>query len=1284
MVPLGRGGSPASIPPVGAFEDTTLARDECLSGATPPLSCLHVARMPLDGSVELSEILDAVLVGIAPSVQFVVLVEDGVEVNLSMAMVLADVMVRARLEAVAAPLAVDGRDQLDVIECRRDADGAREGSNPEDRGVWGHGMVSVTAREIVANGTALLRYRHRRAREERIMARDWKSRETDSDINELLERHAAEDAGMCTPCSVTGLRVLTSVHAIRFIAQSLRTWRRTSLGALGSAAFSRLIHRSMQKLALCAVTGVFTARGGGAGGDDLGGGGGGGAGTGVPPPRAVEGGLPRPRFMRPHPVIRGHHARDPALARYLARADPMLWPAPVVAWTLGSTVSDGAGGDYHDICEHPWLRGYATIFPGVGSGELHVDLMGKRWCVACDAVYAAAPRPARDARALERELDAHQHTGSDLSSDGVATGCSHARGEARTKDFLTFGLAGIPGYELGNNLYGFNTSLTSARRMFVFVGGDYSAALEAPDAVAIATQLTIDRFPRLLNLARTSGGPVSAAVFVRAGAAGHRDVDALEKLIAAEGGAGLRKVALHVVRGHRSGAYAAGARGAKMPYPINALRNVALEGACSAKLLLLVDVDFVPSVGFAGRIAAQFRAWDREDESRAGAAGPKRLRLAVLPSFDLCKSVGSQPRTREDMLSLIAANCSILSASDTQDPPVSHGPTNLTLWLSPPSEGSVGAGGDGAAAGAYEVTFWLGFEPYYAVRAPHLRYDERMRGWGGDKQVHALLLYSAWAEFHVLRSDFLAHMPHERAADWAGAGAGELQEQQTKRALSIMERLIVPELETMRVFTRNVTRRPLIPGEDPELGPHLVAPHRLCSNRAIMEGRLNPRKGSWLWPAPLPLGAALPTAAALLEAHARDVQAPVGRADWTPAGRGSASGLVIGACAETRLAGELTGAELTAEMTCALSAYLASLLLGRPFALVSLSPRDPWYMSRVHMLKSLEEASLRYYGNITAESSPEALARLLEGTDMIPVSANPVVAALLDASLDAPDLSLDARDADSQDLVANERPSLNQRFLWPGESVALSSFRWPCLPALLASSLEYMGYPNITGPAFHRLFGLSLPAAIFTKIDALFSTALKDALVLGLYAPGEPQAVPAAVACLMDNLLEAGVRPAPGAPGQAAAAAAAAAKARVVVVVHHTSLSVVKRELSRVSSGPHFKADAARWAIEVVAAQEFFLTREEAEVALLAWSKGAGRGPGALSGVSGAPPYTESTRVITPSELVDRATLYALSRAAGLTTTSPATFPFLSQINPRATLSTRAWQCHKRRPCQQP
>jgi hypothetical protein len=47
----------------------------------------------------------------------------------------------------------------------------------------------------------------------------------------------------------------------------------------------------------------------------------------------------------------------------------------------------------------------------------------------------------------------------------------------------------------------------------------------------------------------------------------------------------------------------------------------------------------------------------------------------------------------------------------------------------------------------------------------HPLYDERIRGWGADKQAHAALVSNAGFAFNISRHAFLVHKPHG-TADW--------------------------------------------------------------------------------------------------------------------------------------------------------------------------------------------------------------------------------------------------------------------------------------------------------------------------------------------------------------------------------------------------------------------------------------------------------------------------------------------------------------------------------------
>ncbi len=125
--------------------------------------------------------------------------------------------------------------------------------------------------------------------------------------------------------------------------------------------------------------------------------------------------------------------------------------------------------------------------------------------------------------------------------------------------------------------------------------------------VTLCTQLSLDRWPVFLRQVVLWDGLVSASLFLR----GNEDGDELLMVRQTAEALGLR---VNLVR----------ARTISASYPINSLRNIAIETA-GTDYVMLVDVDFLPRRHMAARVAVTLPSLIDLDSSQPSAF--------VVPSF---------------------------------------------------------------------------------------------------------------------------------------------------------------------------------------------------------------------------------------------------------------------------------------------------------------------------------------------------------------------------------------------------------------------------------------------------------------------------------------------------------------------------------------------------------------------------------------------------------------------------------------------------------------------------
>lgn len=278
--------------------------------------------------------------------------------------------------------------------------------------------------------------------------------------------------------------------------------------------------------------------------------------------------------------------------------------------------------------------------------------------------------------------------------------------------------------------------------------------------VCLVTQCSLDRLPRLEAQLVAWDGEVSAAVFVDA---------------APDSPAACAACAMIL----QSCACASAARSTPLPawcitvlyrladedvrcpaydclYPVNALRNAALEAA-TADLVFLVDVDFLPSAGLYSRLSS----------ARLPADMPLAL---VVPAFEVTSTQSGQ--TSSDMPTTPASLQEACMAGTAEGFhirtfPAGHRATDFAKWLA-----GTGAGGlqrDSHGVDAYPVAYEEHFEPYVAVgRTTVPLYDERFRGYGLNKIAHLYELHARGFEFQVLmhHDAFVVAKAHPRSKSW--------------------------------------------------------------------------------------------------------------------------------------------------------------------------------------------------------------------------------------------------------------------------------------------------------------------------------------------------------------------------------------------------------------------------------------------------------------------------------------------------------------------------------------
>ena len=313
-------------------------------------------------------------------------------------------------------------------------------------------------------------------------------------------------------------------------------------------------------------------------------------------------------------------------------------------------------------------------------------------------------------------------------------------------------------------------------------------ASDAEEEVTLVTQLSVDRLARLEAQVEAWPGPVSAAVYVSAGPDADAEEAAAREAEAAVAAAAARwerrdagrprRVHVSIVRPatssprHREGGPEEASEGDAnastrdvaaeeydAAYPVNALRNVALD-ASPTDLVFLLDVDFVPSAGTNAAVAAANPARRCRDDGE----------VLVVPAFELSTPPrgGAGPRLgAADVAAAGVEGFRSASRARSIEPfhvghyPAGHRATDAARWATTDSP--------------YAVAYEEGYEPYVvASRSRIPRYDERFRGYGMNKVSHLAHCAARGLRFTVLpRSAFVVAEEHEKSPSWRSTFGGE-------------------------------------------------------------------------------------------------------------------------------------------------------------------------------------------------------------------------------------------------------------------------------------------------------------------------------------------------------------------------------------------------------------------------------------------------------------------------------------------------------------------------------
>jgi hypothetical protein len=255
------------------------------------------------------------------------------------------------------------------------------------------------------------------------------------------------------------------------------------------------------------------------------------------------------------------------------------------------------------------------------------------------------------------------------------------------------------------------------------------------DHITLATQASLSKLPRLLQLLERWNGPISCAVHLP-------DLSAIQKLyefVQAQDKSFHDLVTFHVMLEKPSPAFG---------YPINRLRNLAFLNIDTV-YFFNCDVDFMPQSDAHDHLLRFL--------STKADASDKYKKLYVLPAFEVfgegdrnnstVTSLDEVPQDKKELLSMLPTKKVQPFHMDYFEK--GHAPTDYDKWYKCPRDGS------------YPIEYSWEFEPYvvgnkYGI----LLFNERLRGHGMNKAAWAAEAHLLGYQFEVLCDHYVVHMNH--------------------------------------------------------------------------------------------------------------------------------------------------------------------------------------------------------------------------------------------------------------------------------------------------------------------------------------------------------------------------------------------------------------------------------------------------------------------------------------------------------------------------------------------
>jgi hypothetical protein len=288
------------------------------------------------------------------------------------------------------------------------------------------------------------------------------------------------------------------------------------------------------------------------------------------------------------------------------------------------------------------------------------------------------------------------------------------------------------------------------RRNAKFVGRDYN---DERETVEIVTQLSIDRISRLESICKIWNGPIVATILDenRAGQENQRTtqhiVQELEaKVILRNGFHSLRTIIVTRDKTPHS-----------LPYPINSLRNIALQNA-SSEYVFLLDVDCIPSSDLFESLVGT-----SELKNSLRNICIQYFGAIVVPCFEPSEPTSFnplEPFSSQQVRSLAALTSPSLRQFAVSEFERGHGATNYPKWLHAKDQS------ENAFHQYYQIEYQEGFEPFLILaRALAPLYCEELVGYGRNKILQIYHMFRLGISFWVTALGCIIHTPHSLSSD---------------------------------------------------------------------------------------------------------------------------------------------------------------------------------------------------------------------------------------------------------------------------------------------------------------------------------------------------------------------------------------------------------------------------------------------------------------------------------------------------------------------------------------